>query len=172
MRRQGSRHEDPEWTVADRSAIESAGTPHFSRGYWGRTLNYLKLLPADKAVKIPFPGGVPRGVESSICSAAERKRMRVSVFVRPAAVYICRSGRPARDLTPSNPSQNHCQVCGALIDPKPGAGKQYVCAGTRKKKSECQKDLRYSREHGIPVEQARQRRMAQKRERHMEMTCD
>jgi hypothetical protein len=164
VRRQGSHHEDPEWIVTDRSEIDAAGTPHFSRGYWSRTLNFLRLLAPEETLKLPFPNGIlPRGIKSSIYAAAIRERMRVSVYVRPAAVYICKSGDPDTNLKPPIPFQNHCLVCGALIDPKPGAGKQYVCAGTKKKKSECQKVWRYAREHGISIEQAKQRRTAQMR---------
>jgi hypothetical protein len=46
-----------------------------------------------------------------------------------------------------------------VIDPKPGTSEQYVCAGTKKKKSECQKVWRYAREHGVSIEQAKQRRI-------------
>jgi hypothetical protein len=44
VRRQGSHHEDPEWIVADRSEIDAVETPHLSRGYWSRMLDYLKIL--------------------------------------------------------------------------------------------------------------------------------
>jgi hypothetical protein len=86
--------------------------------------------------------------------------MRVSVFVRPTAVYICKSGPRDIFLPTKAHSRNQCLVCGAPIYPKPGTGKQFVCAGTKKKKSECQKVLRYSREHGISIERARQLRNA------------
>lgn len=162
MRRQGSHHEDPEWIVARRSDIDAVETPRFSRGYWSRTLEYLKILAPDEVVMLPFPNGVPNGLESSIYRAATRKRMRVSVYVRPAAVYICKNGPPDVFSLPRVLSRKRCLVCGAPIYPKAGTGKQFVCAGTRKKKSECQKVLRCSREKGISIEQALQLRRARK----------
>lgn len=124
-------------------------------------LNFLKILPPEKALKLLFPNGrMPRGVESSIYAAATRKRMRVRVYVRDPAVYICDNSDPERRWNLVS-FKARCQVCKAAIEHKPGAGKQYVCAGTKKKKSECQKIWRYSREHGIPVEQAIRRRNAQ-----------
>jgi hypothetical protein len=165
VRRQGSHHEDPEWIVADRSEIDAVETPHLSRGYWSRMLDYLKILPPDKAVKLNFPTGVPRAVESSIYGAATRKQMRVGVYVRPSAVYICKNGHSEALLKFPIASKARCMVCGAALHLKPGTGKQFVCAGTRKKKSECQKIWRYAREHGLSVEDALQRRSIEDRVR-------
>ena len=161
MRRQRSHHEEPEWIVADRSEIDALEAPRFSRGYWSRILNFLKILTPEKVVKVPFSSGtVPRGLESSIYAAAARKRMRVSVFVRGAVLYICDNSGPERTQSFPAPHHTHCQVCNAVIDPKPGTSEQYVCAGTKKKKSECQKVWRYAREHGVSIERAKQRRIA------------
>ena len=115
----------------------------------------------DKVVKLTFPSGrVPRGVETSIYAAAGRKRMRVSAFVRGAVLYI--SDNPCPESKHNRPVllPIRCEVCGGVIDPKPGTSEQYVCAGTKRKKSECQKVRRYAREHGISIEQAKQRRHA------------
>jgi hypothetical protein len=129
--------------------------PQFSKGYWIRTLNYLRRLESDRAVKLPFrSGGVPRGVEKSIYAAASRKGMDVSVFVRGAVVYICDNSASGAEKPTS---QIRCHVCDRVIDVKSGVGKQYVCAGF-KKKTECQKTWRYSREQGISLEEAKQRR--------------
>ena len=148
--------------AVNRSEIDAAETPRLSRCFWTRTLDYLKLLAPEQAVKLLFPNGVPNGVESSIYGAASRKRMRVSVYMRGAAVYICNNSPIETNLNLTAPSTKHCPVCGAPIQPKPGTGSQFVCAGTRKKKSECQKVLRYSREHGVSIEEARQLRNARK----------
>lgn len=163
VRRQGSPNEEPEWVVAERSEIHALETPRFSRGYWSRMLNFLKILTPEKVVKVPFSSGtVPRGIESSIYAAATRKRMRVSVFVRGAALYICdNSGTEGTQSFPA-PPHTRCPVCNAVIDPKPGTSEQYVCAGTKKKKSECQKVWRYAREQGVSVGQAKRER-AQRR---------
>ena len=161
VRRQGSHHEEPEWIVADRSEIGAVDTLRFSRGYWSRILNFLKILSPDKIVKLTFPSGrVPRGVESSIYAAASRKRMRVSTFVRGAVLYICDNSEPGSKRNLPVPLPIRCQVCSAVIVLKPGTSEQYVCAGTKRKKSECQKVRRYAREHGISIEQAKQRRNA------------
>ena len=167
MRRQWSQCEEPEQIAADRSEIDAVYEPHLTRGYWSRALNYLKeyLAPNNKILKFLFPRGrAPRWVESSIYAAATRKRMRVSVYVRGAAVYVCYGGEP--ESYPDVPVRKlHCQVCNGPITPKPGTGEQYVCAGTTKKKSECQKILRYAREHGISIAEAKRRREALRRER-------
>ncbi len=149
----------------DRSEIEAEETPHFSKGYWSRTLDYLKILTPEQAMKLHFSSGVPIGIESSIYSAATRKRLPVSVYVRGPAVYICNNPEPAIKRVLSFPRQIHCRVCHAQIDPRLGTGKQYVCAGTKKKKSECQKIWRYRREHGISIEEAKQSRIARALER-------
>ena len=46
--------------------------------------------------------------------------MRVSVFVRGAVVYISDNSGPESKQNLPAPSPTHCQVCNALIDPKPG----------------------------------------------------
>lgn len=158
MRRQRRHHEEPEWIAADRSEIDALEPQRFSRGYWSRILNFLKILTPEKTVKVPFSSGtVPRGIESSIYAAATRKRMRVSVFVRGPVLYICDNSGPDTKQPLPVASPTHCRVCRAVIDPKPGTSEQYVCAGTKKKKSECQKTWRYAREHGISIEQAKRR---------------
>lgn len=122
-------------------------------------LDYLNILHPEQAVKVPFPHGVPHGVESSIYRAATRKRMRVSVYIRSSAVYVCRTA-PCEPATAS--PRKYCVVCGAILNSKPGTGKQFVCAGSRKKKSECQKVWRYAREHRMSVEDAMQRRFTER----------
>ncbi len=160
MRRQESHHEYPEYSVVHQSEIEAAAVPHFSRGYWSRTLKFLKLLDSGQALRLDFSSGmVPRGTKSSIYAAAARERIRVSVHLRQAAVYICRAEPEAGRRLPIR-LKHHCVVCGGPIDAKPGAGKQYVCSGTGQKKSECQKTLRLSRERGISINEAKRRRQA------------
>ena len=77
--------------------------------------------------------------------------------MRGSAVYI--RDRERRESTRRNPtpSEIYCAVCKKAIAPQPGTGKQFVCAGTKKKKSECQKKWRYAQEHGISIEEAKQR---------------
>ena len=164
MGRQESHHKDPEWIVAHRSEIDAVEAPRFSRGYWSSTLEFLKELAPEQAVKLLFHGGVPYAVESSIYKAAMRKRMQVSVYVRRTAVYICNNSSERKAKHPIFINRC-CPVCSQLIHRKPGSGKQVVCAGTRKKKSECQKVLRYSREHGISIPEAKQRREDLRRKR-------
>ena len=161
MTHHSTQTEDPEQISADPSeldAVNAARTPRFTKGYWDRTLNHLEILESPKILKLLFHRRrVPRGIESSIHKAAARAGRRVSVYVRGPAVYIC--DRDKRESTRRHPTRSeiHCAVCGKLITPKPGAGKQYVCAGTKKNKSECQKIWRYSREHGISIEEAKLR---------------
>ena len=147
--------------MADRSEIGASEAFRFSRGYWSRILNFLKILGPDKVVKLTFHSGrVPHGVESSIYAAAGRKRMRVSAFVRGAVLYISDNSFPESKHNTPVALPIRCEVCSGVIDPKPGTSEQYVCAGTKRKKSECQKVRRYAREHGVSIEQAKQMRSA------------
>ncbi len=120
-------------------------------------------------LKLPFhPGRVPKFVEKSIYAAAARKGMQVSVHVRAAAVYICNDSPLEIKASAPAQSETRCEVCHAVICIKPGTGKQYVCAGFRKK-TECQKILRYSREFGISIEEAKRRWIERARKRHKEL---
>ena len=168
MRHHSTQGEDPEQIGVDPSelgAVNAAHAPNFTKGYWDRTLNHLAIL-RPKDLKLLFRRRrVPRGIESSIHKAAARAGRRVSVYVRGPAVYIRdraerQSTRPAPE---ASHAENRCAVCKKLITPKPGAGKQYVCSGTKKKKSECQKTWRYKQENGVSIEEAKQHR---RRRRH------
>lgn len=169
MRHHSTQDEDPEQIGVDPSeldAVNAARTPRFTKGYWDRTLNHLAILESPKILKLLFHrSSAPRGIESSIHKAAARAGRRVSVYLRGSAVYICaRETRASTRRSPA-PSEIHCAVCNKAITPKPGTGKQYVCAGTKKKKSECQKKWRYAQAHGISIEQAKQRHRPRRRVR-------
>jgi len=167
VKRQSSQNEDPEQIGVDPSeidAVEPARTPHFTKGYWDRTLNHLNILDSPKVLKLLFHRKrVPRGIESSIHKAAARAGRRVSVYVRGAAVYICDRDKGESSRSQPTRADIKCEVCGLPISPKPGTSKQYVHAGTKHKKSKCQKVLRYAREHGISVDEAKQRRRYRQR---------
>ena len=164
MKRAESQYAEPEPVAVERSEIDAVEVSQFSKGYWSRTLNFLRLLPSSQAVKVPFrPGKIPRGVEKSIYAAAARKGLKVSVYVRDAAVYICGSDQERTSLAERAP-EIRCRVCNAVIENIRGGPPQYVCAGF-KRKTECQKTWRYAREHGVSVEEARRIRAEFARDR-------
>ena len=96
----------------------------------------------------------PRGVRSSIHTAAARAGLRVSVKVSGAVVYLWKVGTRASTATPSSRPAIMCEVCGKPIPPLPGTSKQFVCGGVEGRKSRCQKIRRYAREHGISISEA------------------
>ena len=103
-------------------------------------------------------GQAPRGVRSSIHTAAARAGLRVSVKVSGAVVYLWKVGTRVSTATPSSRPAIMCEVCGKPIPPLPGTSKQFVHGGVEGRKSECQKTRRYAREHGISIAEAKERR--------------
>ena len=89
--------------------------------------------------------------------AAARSGVRVGVKVNGAVVYIWNEGTRESAPTRLPRSPIKCEVCGKLIAPHLGTSKQYVCAGEKGRKTECQKIRRYAREHGISIGEARAR---------------
>lgn len=134
------------------SAVQA---PHITKGYWDSSVRHLMLLRPDQVSMLVFRSGqAPRGVRSSIHTAAARAGLRVSVKVSGAVVYLWKVGTRVTTATPSSRPAIMCEVCGKPIPPLPGTSKQFVCGGVGGRKSRCQKIRRYAREHGISISEA------------------
>ena len=99
-------------------------------------------------------GPAPKGIRSSIHSAAVRAGVHVGVKVSGAAVYVWKVGVRQRAPKPPSRPAIKCEVCGKPIPPLPGTSKQFVCGGVEGRKSRCQKIRRHAREHGISISEA------------------
>lgn len=158
MTRRPKYESEPERSVVDLSETEAVSEQRITKGYWDSAVRHLFLLSPGQALKFMFHNGhVPSGIRSSIRSAAVRAGLRVSVKVNGSVVYLWKVGtRPSIASSSSRPPI-HCEVCGKPISRLPGTSKQFVCSGGEERKSECQKVWRYAREHGVTVEEAKQR---------------
>ena len=158
MKRQLKQGSDPEEFIILRSEMKADSAPRISKGYWDSSVRHLLLLRPDQVLMLVFRSSQsPRGVRSSVHTAAARVGLRVSVRVSGSVVYLWKVGTRPSTATSSPRPAIQCEVCGKLIPPVPGTTKQFVCAGVEGRKSRCQKIRRYAREHGISIEEAKAR---------------
>ena len=158
MRNLARKHSDLRTRLIKRSEIPAARPLHLDKGHWDSVVNRLGEATKDEALELFLSGGrSPNGIKSSLHKAASRAGKRVAILIRGSKAYVWITGD--RDPKGSHPSREplQCLVCGKpIIRPKFGGSKQSVHAGKGNKKSECQKILRYAREHGITVAEAKE----------------
>ena len=79
-------------------------------------------------------------------------------MIRGSRVYAWITGDQAPRRSSLSREPFKCLVCGNLIiRPKFGGSRQIVHAGKGNKKSKCQKVWRYKQEHGLSIEEPKER---------------
>ncbi len=145
--------------IIDRSAIPAARALNVEKGYWDSKIQHMVLLEGAEAMQVSSPGyECISSMRSAIHAAAARAGLRVHVEIRGLCIYAWIVGERDEGRTHPPRAPIHCEVCGReIVRPNTGGSKQFVCGGTGRQKSDCQKVRRYSRKHGISIAEAIER---------------
>ena len=158
MRATATIRSEPKQRVVKRSEIPASAPLNVQKGFWEAVIQRLILLRTDEALEISIGANQSiASVRSAIHAAADRLGIRITSEIRGLRLYVWAVGEP-RVAKRQSRKPVTCKVCGkAIIRPPTGGSRQFVCAGSGNRKSECQKLWRFARDHGLSVPEAIER---------------
>lgn len=150
---------DPEIDVVKYGDIPRVRPLQVCAGFWDSQVRRMAILERDEVLRIHVPrGAAAAGMKSSIVSAGARAGVRVSVAVRADAVYAWPSGRREAKHSVTDRQPIVCLVCRAIVKrPRCGGSRQFVCAGTVRRRSRCQLVLDIARRKDVSIDEAKRR---------------
>lgn len=105
-------------------------------GEWLAMARMMRLLPAEKAVRVNLEGQASSAAVSSIHCAARRVGMTVSTMRLRDCVYVVRTG--VTNIQPDPPMTFNCKHCRQVCEtttPNQDYCRKVKCQGARKRKN-------------------------------------